>query len=257
MSKDPAILFYTADFLTGTMTMSDDEIGKYIKLLCLQHQKGKLSQEDINSVCKIDIQNILDKFDKDSDGFFYNKRLNEEINKRKKYCNSRRKNVLKRYINNNKTILNKSLKKEATYVEHMKNICSTSVLHMEDEDSISNININTNLNKNNLNTIKQLNTCILSTIDTQDNFESIWNLYPRKIGKKKAEIHFKKSVKTNDHVKKIKIALENYTKSKSFKDGYIQNGSTWFNNWEDWIDYQEKNYNTNKIANQKGVNLGW
>ena len=43
MSKDPAILFYTGDFITGTLTMTDDQRGKYILLLCLQHQKGRLT----------------------------------------------------------------------------------------------------------------------------------------------------------------------------------------------------------------------
>ena len=32
MSKDPAVLFYTSDFLTGTMTMNDSQVGQYIRL---------------------------------------------------------------------------------------------------------------------------------------------------------------------------------------------------------------------------------
>ena len=39
--KDPAFLFYSSDFLSGTMLMTDEEIGQYIKLLCLQHQKRR------------------------------------------------------------------------------------------------------------------------------------------------------------------------------------------------------------------------
>jgi hypothetical protein len=47
MGKDPAILFYTSDFLTGTMTFTDEQVGKYIRLLCLQHQKDKLTEKDM------------------------------------------------------------------------------------------------------------------------------------------------------------------------------------------------------------------
>ena len=31
-NKDPAFLFYSSDFLTGTMFMSDTQLGKYIKI---------------------------------------------------------------------------------------------------------------------------------------------------------------------------------------------------------------------------------
>lgn len=38
--KDPAFLFYSSDFLTGTMFMSNEQVGIYIRLLCSQHQHG-------------------------------------------------------------------------------------------------------------------------------------------------------------------------------------------------------------------------
>ena len=47
INKDPAFLFYSSDFLTGTMFMSDSQLGKYIKILCTQHQKGHLSEKDM------------------------------------------------------------------------------------------------------------------------------------------------------------------------------------------------------------------
>ena len=45
MAKDPAFLFYPSDFLTGTMFMTDEQVGKYIRLLCAQHQKGHLCEK--------------------------------------------------------------------------------------------------------------------------------------------------------------------------------------------------------------------
>ena len=59
--KSPAVLFYTSDFLIGTAFMNYDEIGKYIKLLCLQHQQGHIL-EDFYSICdKKDIK-VIEKF---------------------------------------------------------------------------------------------------------------------------------------------------------------------------------------------------
>lgn len=66
-------------------------------------------------------------------------------------------------------------------------------------------------------------------------FDELWKAYPRKIGMKAAERHFMTSVKTEDDLANIKKALANYTKSETVVKGFIQHGSTWFNNWQDWI----------------------
>jgi len=132
MAKDPAVLFYTNDFLTGTFTMSDEQVGKYIKLLCLQHQKGLLSEKDMLSICKSYDEDIFAKFIK-TDAGFYNQRMKDEADKRKQYSESRRKNKMK--------------KKDD---EHMINISESYVSHMENEneDEIININKDKNISKN-------------------------------------------------------------------------------------------------------------
>ncbi|WP_080903339.1 DUF1376 domain-containing protein [Parabacteroides sp. Marseille-P3160] len=43
--KDPAFLFYTGDFLSGTQDMSCAEVGAYLRLLMYQHQHGKITNE--------------------------------------------------------------------------------------------------------------------------------------------------------------------------------------------------------------------
>ncbi len=45
MSKDPAFLFYSKDWLEGTAELSAQEKGVYIDLLAHQHQKGSLPPE--------------------------------------------------------------------------------------------------------------------------------------------------------------------------------------------------------------------
>ena len=111
MSKDPAFLFYSSDFLTGTALMSDDQIGKYIKLLCYQHQKGHLTERDMLKICLTHDEDIFSKFEKDENGLYYNARLQQEVEKRKAYSESRRQNRIKKDMNN----ISK------TYVKHMEN----------------------------------------------------------------------------------------------------------------------------------------
>jgi hypothetical protein len=92
MSKDPAVLFYTSDFITGTITMSDEQRGKYIILLCLQHQQGLLSYQDMINICKTYDEKIFKKFIKNNEGFYFNERMKIESDRRKKYSESRSKN---------------------------------------------------------------------------------------------------------------------------------------------------------------------
>jgi len=115
--NDPAILFYTSDFLTGTLTMSNEQIGKYIKLLCLQHQKFPkyLTEKDMLNICITYDEDIFTKFIKNSDGEFFNQRMENEILRRKNYSESRR--------------INRMSKKKK-----VKKICKTYVPHMENED---------------------------------------------------------------------------------------------------------------------------
>ena len=40
-NKDPAVLFYTSDFLGGAALMNMKERGQYITLLCLQRERGQ------------------------------------------------------------------------------------------------------------------------------------------------------------------------------------------------------------------------
>lgn len=94
MAKDPAFLFYSQDFLVGTMFMTNEQVGKYIKLLCIQHQKGGISKSDMESVCNGYDEVIYSKFIIDNNTY-YNARLKEETVKRNKYVSNRLKNFNK------------------------------------------------------------------------------------------------------------------------------------------------------------------
>tara|TARA_R100001369_G_scaffold6156_8_gene16728 strand:- start:2327 stop:3025 length:699 start_codon:yes stop_codon:yes gene_type:complete len=123
MSKDPAFLFYSSDFLTGTMFLTNEQIGKFIKLLCVQHQKGRLREKDMLKICKTYDEDVFEMFKKDDENLFYNERLEVEVNKRKAYSESRRNNRKKKTVT-------------------PKNTSKTYVKHMEDENENENINTN-------------------------------------------------------------------------------------------------------------------
>jgi len=92
MAKDPAFLFYTGDFSTGTQFFTDEQLGKYLRLLMAQHQHGHLTENQVLFICKSYDDAIFSKLVKDSEGLFFNERLEIEVNKRKAFSESRRKN---------------------------------------------------------------------------------------------------------------------------------------------------------------------
>lgn len=143
MAKDPAVLFYTADFLVGTMTFTDEQTGKYIRLLCFQHQHLRMTDEDMLNICKSYDKQVYSKFIQDENGLYYNERMEKEINARKAYSISRSKNR-----NSKKDIICE------THVNHMSNICESYVRHMvnENEDVI----VNDNESENNVKKEKEV-----------------------------------------------------------------------------------------------------
>lgn len=92
MNKDPAFLFYSSDFLTGCLDLTMEERGQYITLICLQHQKGHISEKTIRLCLGSVSVDVMKKFKQDPDGLFYNERIEEEIKKRSVFIDSRRKN---------------------------------------------------------------------------------------------------------------------------------------------------------------------
>jgi len=74
-------------------------------------------------------------------------------------------------------------------------------------------------------------------------FEDLWIKYPNAVGKKAAARHFQSSVKSQKDWDDINQALSNYLESDSVRKGFVQNGSTWFNNWQDWIINPKKGAN--------------
>lgn len=123
--KDPAFLFYPSDFNDGTQDFTNEEVGAYIRLLLFQFSQGHLPLERIRKKLAPDFERLWNvvqvKFVVDDAGLYFNKRLDDEKNRRKKYSDSRRKNISSRYV------------------EDMKNISATYVAHMENENTVLDI----------------------------------------------------------------------------------------------------------------------
>lgn len=129
--KSPAVLLYTSDFLVGTDYFSDAEVGQYFRLLCYQHQYGHLSKDFINRKYPQGLfPEVKKKFKIDSHGCLYNQRMDDEINKRSDYAESRRKNVMSRWNKGDKPLSGKKIKEI-----HMNNI--TDGIHLDKDNVIS------------------------------------------------------------------------------------------------------------------------
>jgi hypothetical protein len=185
MSKDPAVLFYTSDFLTGTMTMTNEQVGMYIRLLCLQHQKKFLQEKDMLMICKTYDEDVYNKFKKCPEGY-YNERMHEEFEKRKKYSESRSKNRIG--------------KKNKSYVNHMEN-------ENENEDVIKNKDIQDEFNE------------IWELYNKKVNKQSSYKAF-KKIKKTEYPIikqHIVKFVKTQEN-KQFQPHLSTYLNGKRWED---------------------------------------
>ena len=91
--RDPAILFYPTEFIMETYLMTDEEIGKYIKLLCNFQFHGHLSEKKIEDICGGHISRIFNLLEKDKDGLYYHKRTDYEKERRKVFVDSRANNL--------------------------------------------------------------------------------------------------------------------------------------------------------------------
>ena len=99
-----------------------------------------------------------------------------------------------------------------------------------------------NGNPENVQPIPDINTGSKPHIKNKDNisseFETLWKMYPRKIGKPKALKAYQKARKNGTTFEDVKKGIENYKKqieAQKTSAEYIKHGSTWFNG-ECWHD---------------------
>ena len=226
--RDPAFLFYPGDFVNKTQVFTFEEVGIYIRLLILQFNSpsGSIRIEEIKRLLNGSFDEkwcypISEKFKKDKNGFF-NRRLREEIQKRRDYSESRRKNRTKQVKNE---------VNQETYDKDMINISDSHEEHMEDRN-------------------RDINTPKINKEKREELFNLFWINYPKKIGKGKARIAFNKINPNEEFLEKILKAVNAQKRTENwqqFKGKYIPHPTTWLNgeHWENEIEVSGLQFQNN------------
>lgn len=90
MSDNPAFLLYSQDFLIGCAEFSHTEIGQYFRILCYMHQKGRMNEQTIRLLVGSISDKVKSKFSVDESDMWYNERLEQVIEERRKFVESRK-----------------------------------------------------------------------------------------------------------------------------------------------------------------------
>lgn len=218
-NKDPAVLFYTSDFLSGCALMDMRERGQYITLLCLQRERGHMTMQEITRAVKKPSDEVLSKFRQDEEGKYYNHRMEQEIEKRDAHCQRQRENIAKRWNKEN----------AHSGIPNGNTDGNTTVLPLG----------NGNGNGN-----RKESVSISEKERKDDKFDVFWKAYPRKIGKEDARKAF---AKVKVPVETLLSAIEQQTRSEQWtrENGrFIPNPATWLNQgrWEDELASPESKY---------------
>jgi hypothetical protein len=119
-------------------------------------------------------------------------------------------------------------------------LCDLDICRTTSDPKPSNVLYCNNNNTNNTNNTSNddSNIIIRYTVNGQD-FERIWQRYPKRIGKQTAQAWFRRTVRTKVDLDLINKALDNYLASREVSRGYIQQGRRWFKEWKDWAEAGE------------------
>lgn len=221
MSRDPAYLYYFRNFMAATQTWEDAEVGAYQRALNCQADQWSLSEPDLRKILNTSWDRVSPKFKKDDNGRFFNQRLRDEMKKRENFSKFQSEKAAKRWNKTDKPLSGKKVKRNAGGVPgDMPNRC-TRVANANIYNNNNNINNNISLNQNGSNA-----------------FERFWKMYPRKVGKGKAEAAWKKIKRPYETLNKILVALSWQKATEQWTDQngrYIPHPATYLNQrrWED------------------------
>lgn len=211
MSKDPSFLFYVNDFLSGTIFMSNEDIGIYVKLLCVQHQHGGIIKKNDFDAFVGDHGLVRDKFIETEDGFI-NAKMAKVMEERARKSENMSLNASKRWEE----------------YKQLQSNCKAIAKQPKD------VNVNKDVIKDKKEKKKK-----------KFDFDPIWGKYPtsKKIGKKEAFGYFNTTVKTDKDYENIGRAVDNYceyVKANNVEKKYIKVACNWFEDWESWADYKDE-----------------
>lgn len=232
MAKDPAFLFYVNDFDCEIKFFTHEQVGIFIRLLIAQHQHGHLTKEQMIFIAGIEDDAVFAKFSKDKKGRFFNVWLDERIEQRKKFCESRKKS---RLCAIEKGKHSQPIDNQVPVTKKENNVRQTHVLNTENE--------NENIFSNN-NLVDYLDNKIAKN-SLEQMFIQFYKLYPKKISVKRAREKFFKIKPDEKLFEKMITALERQKLSAQWqKDNgqFIPHPATWLNQerWNDEDTFDQK-----------------
>ena len=128
--RAPAFQFYADDFLAGTMTMTNEERGAYISLLCPQWSKGFVTELDIQRIClgmPTHSHGICQsKFQADPESRYRNLRLEVERSKQKERSEKQRDIANLRWNKNAKAMPTHYQEDAEAYAKSVPEVCFPS-----------------------------------------------------------------------------------------------------------------------------------
>jgi hypothetical protein len=222
MAKDPAFLFYSSDFIMGCSTMTHEEVGQYIRILCYMHQKGRMKEDTIRFLVGSVSVSVSEKFIVDDGGYWYNVRLEQEVEKRRNFIESRR--------NNGKMGGKKPLAKPNGLPTGIPTANLSPPLTEDEND-----NVNEDVNTNVINV----------------DFEFFWKEYDKKVGDKE-KIKKKWLRLTEDERELIMSYIPKYKQSQPDKV-FRKNPETFLNN-HGWLDEIIKKQTNGSYQQNNGHN---
>jgi hypothetical protein len=86
-------------------------------------------------------------------------------------------------------------------------------------------------------TNRETNTAIAAVFD----FDFVYNLYPKKLGKSQGLKTFNRTIKTTTDYDRLVLAVQNYAAhvdAEKTEPKFIKHFSTFMNQWSDWIEYK-------------------
>lgn len=84
---NPSMPFYPSDFMGETALFTNEQIGKYLKVLCIAYiNGGKLTREEIISICGGVDERIFNSLKSDEEGKLYHERTVYEMKKREEFA---------------------------------------------------------------------------------------------------------------------------------------------------------------------------
>lgn len=263
MKKDPAFLFYSADFLVGVTDLTMEERGQYITIMCLQHQKGHLSKKALEIAVPGVSLDVLSKLEIDEAGNYYSRRLDDVLRLsqiRQKAGSEGGKANCKQNLKQNpsKTVSKIQAKPEANPYQMHYQITGGIIGGYETENENTSKDITTEeelgngseeivnpskgitTEEENENGSKEVESESKTSL-MQNRFDRFWDAYPKKTGKAQAQRTFFRIAPSEELTQKILSAIEKQKSGSMWMKNhgeFIPYPSTWLNRgqWDDEVE---------------------